>query len=381
MPTLSRASLALPALVLLAGCRPAAPLPETLNAHDPVRIQAQMRKVADWMMAHRMETPGGQHGDAEWTIAAWYTGVMALYERDRDPRDLAQLMSLGPATGWKVGPRPFFGDDQAIAQIHLDLYRKIKQDPAYIADFRKVVDAQLAAPDPGLGPHRSAISFKGAWSWCDCLYMAPPAWARLALVTGDRRYLDAMDVKFWKTYDFLFDKEEGLFYRDASYFTRKEANGRKVFWSRGNGWVLGGLVRILEVMPKDYPSRPRYEALFRQMATRVKDLQRPDGLWRASLLDPGSYPGGETSGTAFFAYAFAWGLNEGLLDRATFEPTTRRAWAALDSAIQADGRLGWAQPIGQDPKQVRASDTEVYAVGAFLLAGVEMRRFLSPVTR
>lgn len=366
---MSRAALLLPALVLLAGCRAPEAAPSRV-AH----IEALQRRVADWMLAHRLETVGGRDADTEWTIGAWYTGVFALYEQTRDPRYLAPLMALERTTQWQLGPRPFFGDDQIIPQVYLDLYRTVKQDPAMVAPFRAVVDAQMAAPDPGLGPHRPAISFKGAWSWCDVLYMAPPAWARLALVTGERKYLDAMDAKFWKTYDFLFDPAEGLFYRDASYMTRREANGQKVFWSRGNGWVMGGLVRILEVMPRDHPSRPRYEALFRCMATRIAGLQQPDGLWRASLLDPDSYPGGETSGTAFYVYALAWGLNQGLLDAPTFRPGVDRGWAALERAIQPDGRLGWAQPIGQDPRTVKATDTEVYAVGAFLLAGRELRR-------
>lgn len=369
-----RLALTLPALVAVLGCRTPEARPHTGPAARNRHIEQQQRRVADWMQANRQATAGGRDKDTEWTVGAWYTGVFSLYEQTRDPRYLAPLMAMEQTTQWKLGPRPFFGDDQIIPQVYLDLYRTVKQDPAMIAEFRRVVDAQMAAPDPGLGPHRPAISFKGAWSWCDVLYMAPPAWARLALVTGERKYLDAMDAKFWKTYDFLFDPEEQLFYRDASYFTRRETNGRKVFWSRGNGWVMGGLVRILEVMPRDYPSRPRYEDLFRRMARRIAGLQQPDGLWRASLLDPGAFPGGETSGTAFYAYAYAWGLNQGLLDAATFRPVVDKAWKALEAAIQPDGRLGWAQPIGQDPRSVKATDTEVYAVGAFLLAGREMQK-------
>jgi rhamnogalacturonyl hydrolase YesR len=202
--------------------------------------------------------------------------------------------------------------------------------------------------------------------------MAPPVWARLALVTGDKRYLDAMDEKYWKTYDFLYDKEEKLFYRDSSYFDKRAQNGQKVFWSRGNGWVLAGLARILETMPGDYPTRNKYEALFVEMAGRIRGLQQADGLWRPSLLDPASYPTGESSGTAFYAYALAWGVNNNLIDAKTFSPAIKRAWLALNRCIQPDGRLGWAQPIGADPRLVKAEDTEVYAVGAFLLAGREV---------
>jgi len=355
-------------LVAIVSCK----APSAFTHIDKSSIEADQRKVADWMLTHRQETSGGRHKDNQWTIAAWYAGVFSLYEQTKDPRYLEPLMAMEKTVGWKVGSRRFFGDDQAISQVYLDLYRKVKKDPLMIADIKSVVDEQISMPDPGLGAHTAALFEKGAWSWCDGLFMAPPAWARLALVTGDKKYLDAMDEKYWKSYDFLYDKEERLFYRDASYFDRREKNGKKIFWSRGNGWVLGGLVRLLEVMPSDYPTRGKYEALFVEMAERVRGLQQPDGLWRSSLLDPASYPNGETSGTAFFAYAFAWGINNKLLNAADFTPTVMRAWQALITSIQPDGRLGWAQPIGQDPRLVNAGDTEVYAVGAFLLAGREM---------
>nr|AGS53627.1 glycosyl hydrolase family 88 [uncultured bacterium contig00074] len=339
---------------------------------DKSTVEASQRKVADWMFAHRQETPGGRDVDTNWTIAAWYTGVFSLYEQTKDQRYLEPLMALEGTTGWKLGNKPFFGDDQAIAQIYCDLYRTVEQKPEMIAHFKAVVDEQIAMPDPGLGPHKSELYSKGAWTWCDCLFMAPPAWARLALVTGESKYLDAMNEKYWKTYDYLYDKDEKLFFRDDSFFDMREPNGKKVFWSRGNGWVMAGLARIMDVLPEDYYNRPKYEYLFREMAGRIKELQQPDGLWRASLLDPGSYPGGETSGSGFYTYALAWGVNNGLLDSKTYLPTVARAWKALNKNVNADGKLGWAQPIGGSPKLLKADDSEVYAVGAYLLAGREI---------
>ncbi|MCL1893079.1 MAG: glycoside hydrolase family 88 protein [Holophagaceae bacterium] len=339
---------------------------------DKTTIEATQRTVADWMLEHRRETPGGRGSDNTWTIGAWYVGMFSLYEQTGDHRYLEPLMAMENTVGWKLGKRPFFGDDQVIAQVYCDLYRTVKQDPSIIAHTIEVVDQQMAIPDPGLGAHTSALFEKGAWSWCDGLFMAPPMWARLALVTGDRKYLDAMDDKYWKSYDFLYDKEEKLFYRDSSYFEQREQNGQKVFWSRGNGWVMGGLARLLDVLPGDYPTRNKYQALFVEMAERIRGLQQADGLWRPSLLDPESYPTGETSGTAFFTYALAWGVNNNLLKAQDYKPAITRAWLALINSIQPDGRLGWAQPIGQDPKLVKAEDTEVYAVGAFLLAGREI---------
>jgi len=68
----------------------------------------------------------------------------------------------------------------------------------------------------------------------------------------------------------------------------------------------------------------------------------------------------------------AYGVNAGLLDKEKYLTLVNKAWQALVSAVYADGKLGWVQPVGQDPKVVTSDMTEVYGVGAFLLAGTEM---------
>ncbi len=178
-----------------------------------------------------------------------------------------------------------------------------------------------------------------------------------------------MNKEYKATYDYLFDKEENLFYRDRRYFGKKEANGKKVFWGRGNGWVLGGLAEILQALPKKDKNRDFYAKLFVTLCTRVAELQSPDGYWHASLLDPASYPSPETSATGFIVYALAYGVNEGLLDKNTFAPVITKGWQAMLDAVAPDGKLGYVQPIGADPRKVTRDMTEVYGVGAFLLAG------------
>jgi rhamnogalacturonyl hydrolase YesR len=178
----------------------------------------------------------------------------------------------------------------------------------------------------------------------------------------------------------LYDQEFDLYARDINYkwnqpgiTPNKEANGEKIFWSRGNGWVMGGLVRVLKELPKDWPSRDFYIQNYKEMAAKIATLQRADGLWRASLLDPASYPGGEASGSGFYCYALAWGINSGILDKTTYLPVVEKAWVGLNSLIQPDGHVGWCQPIGADPKKnFNAESWEVYGTGAFLLAGSEV---------
>ena len=212
------------------------------------------------------------------------------------------------------------------------------------------------------------------WSWCDALFMAPPTWLRLYAATGDEKYLNFAVTNFWRTTDFLYDKNENLFFRDSTFFKKTEANGQKVFWSRGNGWVFAGIVRALQYLPMNSPARPRFEQLFKDMAGKILSLQQADGLWRASLLDPQDFPTPEASGSALFTYGLAWGVNQGLLDRATFAPAVRKAWPALVGCVNADGRLTHVQPAGDRPVQFSADATSPYGGGVFLLAGSEVYR-------
>ena len=202
--------------------------------------------------------------------------------------------------------------------------------------------------------------------------MGPTVYARVGRATGDRRYYDYLDREFRVTCDTLYCPEERLFFRDTRYISMREKNGERVFWGRGNGWVTAGLTVIIDNMPDDYPAKARYVALFREMMERIAGLQGADGFWHASLLDPASYPAPETSATGFFTYSLLWGVNRGLLDRAHYGPVAEKGWRALCEAVHEDGKVGYVQPIGADPQQVGRDDTEVYGVGALLMAGRQM---------
>ncbi len=93
------------------------------------------------------------------------------------------------------------------------------------------------------------------WWWCDALFMAPPVWARMYTATGDHAYIDYLDTQWKQTSNLLYDQDEHLYARDESYKSKREPNGKQVFWSRGEGWVMGGIVRTLEYLPQDDPQQ------------------------------------------------------------------------------------------------------------------------------
>jgi unsaturated rhamnogalacturonyl hydrolase len=333
----------------------------------PQAILGAMEGVADWQLAHP-----GSHRSTDWTQAVGYNGMMALAGISGKPAYRDAMVRMGEANGWQLGERPYHADDHAVAQTYAELYLQLRE-PKMIQALRARFDDILAHPRTGTLDFTAAGN-QERWSWCDALYMAPPAWLRLWTVSGDQRYLDFAVREWWATSDYLYDKDEHLYYRDSNAFGKHEANGAKVFWGRGNGWVMGGLVRMLEFLPTGHPERARFERQYREMAARVVKLQQADGLWRSSLLDPASYPMKESSGSALFTYALAWGVNQGLLDRPGYEAAVRKAWAALAANVNPDGRLTHVQPIGLAPRLFDEQATEVYGVGAFLLAGSEMYR-------
>ncbi len=329
----------------------------------PEDVARAMRKVADWQLERAQP-----FFDRIWTWSALYTGFMAASESLGDPKYRDAMLAMGQKFEWKLRANLPNADDQSIAQTYLELYLQ-KKDPAMIQPTRAELDAILAAPRTSTIPGKEI-----AWWWCDALFMSPPVWARMYAATGDHKYLDYLDEEWAKTSARLYDPSEHLYARDSTYLTRTEANGKKMFWSRGNGWVMGGIIRTIRFMPNDDPAREKYIQQLKQMAAKMAEIQSPDGLWRAGLLDPADYDLPEVSGSAFITFALAAGVNDGLLDRKVYRPVIDKAWAGLLHHVYADGRLGCIQQTGAEPEPFKASASYTYGVGAFLLAGSEIRK-------
>ena len=335
-------------------------------------ILKTMERVADWQLAHP------KWKKYEWHNAPLYNGIFATFKTTSDEKYLKACEDMFEENNHKPGPRWYHADDIAIGQTYLEMYRQEKSE-SYIKALRDTIDKMFTVKPPFQSNRKDWR--KCFWCWCDALYMAPPTLVKLGVFTGENKYLELSDKLYQETIDCLWDEKENLFARDLRYVweddtykdKKAEKNGEKIFWSRGNGWVLGGLVMMLKDMPAEWPTRAKYEKLFIKMVKRVAELQPKDGLWRAGLLDPYSYPHGETSGSSFMVYAMAYGINNGLLDEATYMPVIEKAWSALNECVTKKGMLGYAQPVGAAPQRnFSQNDWEVYASGAFLLAASEV---------
>lgn len=324
-------------------------------------------KVAVWQINHQ---PQVKHHDLAWTNGVLFRGMVEWADYTQDDRYYDFLMQIGKKHNWGFLKRLYHADDLVVAQMYLRMYDKY-QDANMIKSTIARVDSVVANPSTAklwLGAKR----WSERWSWCDALFMAPPVYGQLNKLYPEKNYLAFMDKEFKEATDSLYDESAGLYYRDRRYIPKREKNGEKVFWGRGNGWVFAGLPLLLETLPKEHPTYDYYLNIYKQMAATVLTCQDKNGSWHASMLDPEAYPSPENSASGFFVYGLGWGVNQGILKGKKYKKAACKGWEALKSYVHEDGKLGYVQPVSAAPEQVTKDMTEVYGVGAFLLAGIEM---------
>lgn len=350
------------------GSAPANPGPKAKHLSgsiQPRAVRKAMRKVGDWELAQAQPYFG-----QNWTWGALYAGYMAASRSLHDARYDKAMEQMGAKFDWQLESKVPIADDQAIGQAYLEMYLKDRH-PAQLAGTQVALDRLLHGDEAHIPPKQAQIP----WWWCDSLFMAPPVWSRMYASTHDTKYLTYMNEHWWQTSETLYSPQWHLYYRDVTYLHAKGPNGEPVFWSRGQGWVMAGIVRVLEYMPQDYPTRGKYVTQLQQMAAEVATLQdSKSGLWHSNMLDAAAYPAPEVSGSSLMTYALAWGVNHGVLSRKKYEPVIRRAWAGLVQQVYADGRLGNIQQTGAAPAYFRASSSFNYGVGGFLLAGSQVMK-------
>ncbi|GAB3570991.1 glycoside hydrolase family 88 protein [Spirosoma luteolum] len=347
-------------------------------------IRRQLTLANDYFMA-RWPDPGKEiltnkvRPSHIWTRAVYYEGLMALYGLDPQPRYRDYAVDWGQQHGWglRSGVQTRNADDQCCGQTYIDLYR-LDPKPERIRDIKACIDSRVASDQTD------------DWNWIDALQMAMPVYTKLAaLYAREPAVANGYYEKMYQLYlhaktrhggNGLFNPADGLWWRDKDFVAPyKEPNGEDCYWSRGNGWIVAALVRVLSDMPKGAPHREEYAQMYQTMMKALAPLQRPDGFWNVSLHDSTHFGGKETSGTALFVYGMAWGVNRGLLDRKTYRPRILRAWNAMvREALHPDGRLGYVQGTGKEPKDGQpvtydsVPDFEDYGLGCFLLAGSEV---------
>ena len=309
-----------------------------------------------------------------WTRAVYYEGLMALYSVDKKKAYYNYAVNWGIKHQWNLrdGTKTRNGDNQACGQTYIDLYL-IDKKPERIDSIKASIDKMMASDKID------------DWHWVDAIQMAMPVFAQLGVMYKDTNYFNRMYqmyafTKYKHGDNGLFNAAEGLWWRDKDFDPPyKEPNGEDCYWSRGNGWVVAALVRILNTIPKNETHRAEYLSDYKAMMAALIPIQRNDGYWNASLHDSTNFGGKELTGTSLFVYGMAWGINNKILDKKMYLPIVTKAWNAMaKESVHANGFLGWVQGTGKEPKESqpvtydREPDFEDFGLGCFLLAGSEV---------
>lgn len=333
---------------------------------DRDHIVGRMELVNDYWIS---QTP--ESGDAAWERAAYMMGDIAAYEVTGREDYLDRAVDWARANRWNFHDNARFNttnaDNLSCGETYMDLMLKYGID----GDWGPMVKTmEYTVADPA----------NDYWWWVDTIYMALDFYNRIGLHLDDGRLLE----KAWRLFldskvkRGCYDEEEHLWFRDEDFLPdrARTKSGRKVFWSRGNGWVLAGLARTLRTLGPRSPYFEGYRNIFVPMAEAICRHQSPDGFWRTSLLEPDEFPMRETSGTALDVLGLLIGYREGLLCRDSLE-CALKGFEALDSvAVSPEGRIGWVQGVALKPGPVEKENTNDYAVGTYLLICRELSALL-----
>lgn len=313
-----------------------------------------------------------------WTRAVYYEGLMDLHKIDPKQAYVDYGVQWGDKHQWSLSGGPYIrhADYQCCGQTYIDLYNMDPQE-IRIKAIKENIDAIVASDKAD------------DWTWIDAIQMAMPVFVKLGVTYNDTKYFDKMydlysHTKYKEGGNGLYNPEDGLWWRDKDFVPPyKEPNGEDCYWSRGNGWVVAALVKVLQDLPKTDAHYDEYLEDFKAMVQALVPLQRKDGFWNVSLHDPNNFGGKEASGTALFTYGMAWGINEGIIDKKVYLPLVLKAWNALSKeSLHKNGFLGYVQGTGKEPKDgqpvtyTSKPDFEDYGLGCFLLAGAEVYKLV-----
>jgi rhamnogalacturonyl hydrolase YesR len=341
------------------------------DSFNKANIIEKMKLVNDaWI------TLNPDSGDNNWGRATYFEGNMAMYRIYPNQTYYDYALSWANKHNWtlKDGATTRIAEYQAAGKVYIELY-EYEPDPKKISMITSSIQNMVNS------------TRVDDWWWADALHMAMPAFAELGALYKNPAYTEKMYALYNHTKTLrmgrgLYNTTDKLWWRDASFLPPYTApNGQDCFWSRGNGWVIAAHAKMLDIMTSNQSTTQdahyaEYVQCLKDMAAALKAVQRDDGFWNVSLHDPDHFGGPEASGTAFFTYALAWGINSGNLNRADYLSTVTKAWNALANlAVHPDGRLGYVQGVGMDPSSaqpVTYNSTSDFGVGAFLLAGSEV---------
>jgi unsaturated rhamnogalacturonyl hydrolase len=169
--------------------------------------------------------------------------------------------------------------------------------------------------------------------WVDCMHLDGPFLVRLARLDGAAHRLDLGMELLLGHARVLQDERTGLFWHGFDDAAGR-ANG--VFWGRGQGWALLGLVDTLAALPAGHHAAAEARQRLTALAEGLRRCEAAPGRWHTVVDRSDTYL--EASVGAFVALGIGDAVRHGQLGE-PWRPLARRALRATLDALDASGAL------------------------------------------
>lgn len=173
--------------------------------------------------------------------------------------------------------------------------------------------------------------------WIDSMMMYGVFTSWYAKAKKDKELLDFAMKQPALFAKYLFDEEENLFYH--SYWTKFKTHypRKKLFWGRGNGWVMASIPLFIENFADGEDKEITIE-LFKKLSASLIKYQREDGYFETVFNKVGrTYT--ESSATMLIASGWFYGYRKGWLGKEYYQAAIKAFNAVVDDFELKDGLI------------------------------------------
>lgn len=121
----------------------------------------------------------------------------------------------------------YHADFIAVGQVFLEMHQKYNDRNMMLPTLART---EFVINHPSASTleldYRNMASLE-RWSWCDALFMAPPVYAKMYMLTNDWKYIEFMNREYKATYDYLLTKKKSFSTEITATLNRKRPMARK----------------------------------------------------------------------------------------------------------------------------------------------------------
>lgn len=223
--------------------------------------------------------------------------------------------------------------------------------------------------------HRPDLHGWATEVWVDCMHLDGPFLARYAAMRGDPVWSDLASELLLSHARVLQDDRAGLL---SHGFDDLSGHPNRIFWGRGQGWALLGLVDTLAALPVDHPATTEIAQRARALVGALARHEDGPGRWHTVVDRTTTYV--EASVSAFVALGVQRAIQAGILCDADAGLAERALDAAVSCLRDSGGLSGvsLATPVGPAPYHYAVvprtegdEDCVMWGQGPLLLALLE----------